>query len=124
MIFLFKIMKKKMILIIGLIIYLIIAFVSEIFFREPLYKKSVEYMRKMKQNKFLDFFYFFWSYFFLFFQMFCGGIFTFFMYPINIFFCNFSYELIYYIYIKIIICFSKTILGLIYRKRKRKERLF
>ena len=86
-------MKKKMILIIGLIIYLIIAFVSEIFFREPLYKKSVEYMRKMKQNKFLDFFYFFWSYPFLFFQMFCGGIFTFFMYPINIFFCNFSYEL-------------------------------
>ena len=86
-------MKKKMILIIGLIIYLIFAFVSEIFYRESLYKISVEYMKKMEQNKFLDYFNYFWSYPFLFIQMLCGTIFTFFMYPINIFFCNFSYEL-------------------------------
>ena len=86
-------MKKKIILIIGLIIYLIIAFVTEIFYREPLYKKSVKYIEKMAHNKFLDFFNFFWSYPFLFIQMLCGIITTFFKYPINIFFCNFSYEL-------------------------------
>lgn len=86
-------MKKKMILIIGLIIYLIIAFVSEIFYREPLYKKSIEYMKKMIQNKFLDYFNFFWSFPYLIIQMFCGILITFLFYPINIFFCNFSYEL-------------------------------
>ena len=87
-------MKKKMIIIILLIIYLIFAFVSEIFYREPLYRKSVEYIERIDRTKFLDFFNFFLSYPFLFIQMFCGMIFTFFMYPIHVFFCNLAYELI------------------------------
>jgi len=54
-------MKKKAVLIICLIIYLIIVFTSEIFYREPLYEISVEYIEKIKQEGFSFYFNLFWS---------------------------------------------------------------
>ena len=83
-------MNKKLILTIGLIIYLIIAFVTEIFYRNKLYDKSVDYIEKIKQDGFFKFFYFFWSYIFAFGTMLIGLIITLFCYPINIFYSHLS----------------------------------
>ena len=52
-------MNKKLIITIGLIIYLIIAFVTEIFYRNKLYDKSVDYIEKIDQDGFFKYFYFF-----------------------------------------------------------------
>ena len=83
-------MNKKLILTIGLIIYLIIAFVTEIFYRSKLYDKSVDYIEKLSQDGFFKYFYFFWSYIFAFGTMLIGMIIIFIFYPINIFYSYLS----------------------------------
>ena len=78
-------MKKKAVQIICLIVYLIIIFMTEIFYREPLYELSVEYIEKIKQEGFPFYFNYFWSMIFLYGMMFVGTIITLFFYPIHIF---------------------------------------
>ena len=95
-------MNKKLIFIICLIIYLIAAFVTEIFYRNKLYKKSIEYIEKIKQNGFFHYFYFFWSMIFLYGMMAVGILLTFIFYPINIFYCHLSVE-IFFIFIMCIL---------------------
>ena len=89
-------MNKKLLLTIGLIIYLIIAFVTEIFYRNKLYDKSVDYIEKIDQDGFFKYFYFFWSYIFLFGSMSIGIIITFILYPINIFYSYLSIQLFFF----------------------------
>ena len=48
-------MNKKQIFILCLIIYLIIVFVTEIFYRNKLYDKSVEYIENIKQDGFFHY---------------------------------------------------------------------
>ena len=88
-------MNKKLIITIGLIIYLIIAFVTEIFYRNKLYDKSVDYIEKIDQDGFFKYFYFFWSYIFIFGSMSIGIIITFILYPIYIFFSYLSIQLFF-----------------------------
>ena len=86
-------MTKKAVLIICLIIYLIIVFTSEIFYREPLYEISVEYIEKIKQEGFPFYFNLFWSKIFFYGLMFFGTLLVLFCYPIHIFFCNISIQI-------------------------------
>ena len=95
-------MNKKLIFIICLIIYLIAAFVTEKFYRNKLYEKSIEYIEKIKQNGFFHYFYFFWSMIFLYVMMAVGILLTFIFYPINIFYCHLSVE-IFFIFIMCIL---------------------
>jgi len=83
-------MKKKTVLIICLIIYLIIVFITEIFYREPLYRISVNYIKEIDQKGFPLYFNFFWSMIFLYGMMVIGTLIVLLYYPINIFFCNVS----------------------------------
>ena len=83
-------MKKKTVLIICLIIYLIIVFITEIFYREPLYRISVNYIKEIDQKGFPLYFNFFWSMIFLYGMMVIGTLIVLLNYPINIFFCNVS----------------------------------
>ena len=84
-------MTTKIILLICLIIYLIAIFGVEFAYRNVLYEKSVEYIETLEQEGFNKYFSFFWSIIYI------GGIFsagistTLIHYPINIFFCHFSY---------------------------------
>ena len=83
-------MKKKTVLIICLIAYLIIIFITEIFYREPLYGVSVKYIKSIKQEGFPFYFNYFWSMIFLYGMMLAGTLITLLFYPINIYFCNIS----------------------------------
>ena len=83
-------MIKKRVLKICLIAYLIIAFITEIFYREPLYEISVKYIKKIKQEGFPFYFNYFWSMIFLYGMICVGTLITLLCYPINIFFCNIS----------------------------------
>ena len=87
-------MENKTVLIICLITYLVIAFISEIFYREPLYEISVNYIEKIKQEGFPFYFNFFWTYIFFYGMMFVGTLISLICYPINIFFCNIAIEII------------------------------
>ena len=98
--------KKKIIYIICLIFYLIIVFVTEIFYRDKLYEFSVKYEKKIKQEGFLHYFYFFWSYIFIYGMLLIGAIIVMLLYPINIFFC--------YITIIITLIFTMCLLKSIY----------
>jgi membrane-associated phospholipid phosphatase len=86
-------MEKKIVLIICLISYLIIVFITEIFYREPLYKISVEYIENIKQEGFPFYFNLFWSQIFFYGLMFIGTLIALLCYPINIFFCNISIQI-------------------------------
>ena len=77
--------KKKIIMIIGLIVYLIIIFVTEIFYRKPLFDRSVVYEESIKQSGFLHYFYFFWSYIFIYSMLVIGVLIVLLFYPYNIF---------------------------------------
>ena len=83
-------MQKKTILIICLIAYLIIIFVTEIFYREPLYEISIKYIKTIKQEGFQFYFNYFWSMIFLYGMILVGTLITLLFCPINIFFCNIS----------------------------------
>ena len=87
-------MNKKHIIIICLIIYLIIAFVTEKFYRDKLYDFSVEYIDKIEQKGFFYYFYFFWSMIFLYLMMLIGFLLTLFFCPINIHFSFLTIEII------------------------------
>ena len=118
-------MKRKIIYIIFLIFYLAIVFGTEPLYREPLYEMSVEYIEKMEQNGFLHYFYFFWSGIVLFGMMSFGIIIVLLNYPINIFFCNISIQLI----LIFIMCLFKSLYSSsrpfwdIYNKKKDLEDL-
>ena len=86
-------MKKKAVLIICLIVYLIIIFTTEIFYREPLYELSVEYIEKIKQEGFPFYFNLFWSTIFFYGLMFVGTLIPLLCYPITTFFCNISIQI-------------------------------
>ena len=86
-------MKKKVMLIICLIVYLIIVFTTEIFYREPLYKISVEYIENIKQEGFPFYFNLFWSKIFFYGLIFIGTLIALLYYPINIFFCNITIQI-------------------------------
>ena len=86
-------MKKNTVLIICLIVYLIIVYITEIFYREPLYEISVEYIEKIKQEGFPYYFNLFWSNIFFYGLMFIGTLIPLLCYPINIFFCNISIQI-------------------------------
>jgi membrane-associated phospholipid phosphatase len=79
--------KKKKIYIICLFFYLIIVFVTEIFYRGKLYKFSINFEEKIKQEGFLHYFCFFWSYIFIYGMLLIGTILVMFLYPLNILFC-------------------------------------
>jgi membrane-associated phospholipid phosphatase len=98
--------KKKKIYIICLIFYLIIVFVTEIFYRNKLYELSVEFEEKINQKGFLHYFYFFWSYIFIYGMLLVGTIIVMFLYPINILFC--------YLAIIITLTFTMCLLKSIY----------
>lgn len=98
--------KKKIIYIICLIFYLIIVFITEIFYRDKLYNFSVEYEQKIKQKGFLHYFYFFWSYIFIYGMLLIGVIIVMLLYPLNILFC--------YITIVITLIFTMCLLKSIY----------
>ena len=86
-------MEKKTILIICLIVYLILIFTTEIFYRESLYKLSVEYIEKIKQEGFPFYFNLFWSTIFFYGLMFIGTLIPLLCYPITTFFCNISIQI-------------------------------
>ena len=79
-------MNKKQIFIYCLIFYLIIAFVSEIFYRNKLYNESVKYIEKIDQEGFFHYFYYFWSNIFLYGMIGIGLLIILFFYPFFIFF--------------------------------------
>lgn len=98
-------MSKKTILIFSLIIYLIVAFVTEIFYREDLYEISLKYIKEIKQKGFFHYFYFFWSYIFLSGMIGVGLYITLVFYPIHIFVTFFSL----FIFIISIMCLLKSL---------------
>ena len=85
-------MKKNTVLIICLIVYLIIVYITEIFYREPLYEISVEYIEKIKQEGFPFYFNLFWSNIFFYGLMFIGTLIILLCYPINIFFVIYQFK--------------------------------
>jgi hypothetical protein len=87
-------MNKRIILIICLIVYLLIVFGTEFFYRKKLYELSLEYIEKIEQSGFFYYFYFFWSMIFLYGMMALGIIITLIYYPLNIFFAHLSILLI------------------------------
>ena len=89
----------------GLLIYLIIVFGTEILYREKLYKFSVEYEEKIKQSGFLHYFYFFWSYIFIYGMMLAATIIVILLYPYNVSACYIAIEL----FLIFIMCFLKSI---------------
>ena len=97
--------KKKIIYIICLIVYLIIVFVTEIFYRNKLYEVSVEFEEKIKQSGFLHYFYFFWSNIFLYGMLIVLVIFVMFLYPLNVLYCI----IVIIISLIFIMCFLKSI---------------
>ena len=97
---------KKIIFIIGLIIYLLIAFGTECLYRNKLYVKSLDYEDDIKQHGFFHDFYFFWAIIFLILMMSLGISITLLYYPKNIFFSYFS--------IPMILAFTMCILKSIY----------
>ena len=99
-------MNKKLIILFCLIIYLLITFGTEIFYRDRLYEISVEYIENISQKGFFHYFYFFWSIIFLFSMMGIGLFITLFFYPINTFFI--------YVSIQIILVFIMCILKSLY----------
>ena len=84
-------MERKNIFLICLLIYLIIVFSVEFAYRNVLYEKSIEYIEKIYQGGFNKYFYFFWSYIYMIGVVTIGILITLFHYPINIFFCHFSF---------------------------------
>ena len=87
-------MNKKSIFTYSLFIYLIIAFITEIFYRNKLYNDSIKYIEKIKQDGFFHYFYYFWSNIFLYGIMALGLLIILFFYPFNIFFSYTSVVLI------------------------------
>lgn len=83
-------MNQKQKFIIYFIIFLVIVFITEIFYRKPLYKLSVKYIKTIKQIGFFHNFYSFWAIFFIRITNYSGIIITILFYPINIFFCHSS----------------------------------
>lgn len=82
--------EKKIIYIIGLIIYLLFAFGSECLYRKKLYDESVDFEEDIDQDGFWHHFFYFWAMIFLYSSMGIGVIVTLFYYPINITFSYFS----------------------------------
>ena len=87
-------MNKKSIFTIGLIIYLIIVFSTEIIYRERLYKFSVEYIDKIDQDGFFHKISYFWSFIFFYLMQIIGIYITLFFYPITVGYCHISLEVI------------------------------
>lgn len=87
-------MNTKQKYIIGIIIALIIIFVTEIFYRRPLYDLSVEYISKIKQTGFFHKFYIFWAKYFNKIINYAGIFFTILFCPLNIFFSHLSSQYI------------------------------
>ena len=85
---------KKIIYIFGLLIYLVIAFVTEYFYRDKLYEKSLDYEEDIKQHGFFHDFYFFWAIIFLIAMLSLGLLITLLCYPINTFFSYFSIPMV------------------------------
>ena len=97
--------KKTIIYIKCLIIYLIVVFITENFYRNKLYELSVEFEEKIKQSGFLHYFYFFWSYIFIYGMMFIATVIVMVNYPYNVFLCYITIE----IGLIFIMCFLKSI---------------
>ena len=83
-------MNTKQKYIIGIIIVLIIIFVTEIFYRRPLYDLSVKYISQIKQTGFFHEFYIFWARDFNKIINYAGIFFTILFCPLNIFFSHLS----------------------------------
>lgn len=98
-------MHKKLIYIICLIFYIIIAFITEIFYRNTLYDKSIEYTKQIKQDGFFHYFYYFWSNIFFYGMIAFGLIITFLLYPINIFYSHMAIIL----FLILIMCILKSL---------------
>ena len=98
-------MNKKQIIAICLIIYLIIAFGTEILYRGKLYNKSVEYIEKIEQKGFFHYFYFFWSMIYIYLMLIMALFYTLFFCPINIYFSFLSIELL----LVFIMCILKSL---------------
>ena len=54
-------MEKKTLYSLGLAIYLLFVFLSEIAYRNGFYNASVEYIKEIEQGGFLEYFYVFWG---------------------------------------------------------------
>lgn len=96
---------KKIIFIFCLIIYLIIAFGTEYFYRDKLYDISIKYIENIKQDGFFHYFYFFWSMVFLILIIIFGILITLLFYPISIFFSFLSIQII----LSFIMCILKSV---------------
>ena len=97
--------KKKIIYIICFIIYLIVVFVTEIFYRNKLYDISVDYEEKIKQTGALNKFYFFWSSIFIYLVLGLGTIVVLILYPYNVFLSYVTIEVTLYF----IMCLFKSV---------------
>jgi len=93
LLFYFK-MNIKQKYIIGIIIALIIIFVTEIFYRRPLYDFSVEYISKIRQSGFFHNFYIFWAKYFNQIINYTGIFCTILFCPLNTFFSHLSSQYI------------------------------
>jgi membrane-associated phospholipid phosphatase len=87
-------MNIKQKYIIGIVIALIIIFVTEIFYRRPLYDLSVKYISKIKQTGFFHKFYIFWANDFNKIINYTGIFFTILFCPLNTFFSHLSSQYI------------------------------
>jgi len=87
-------MEKKTLYSLGLAIYLLFVFLSEIAYRNGFYNASVEYIKEIEQGGFLEYFYVFWG-LIVFYGIIGAGIFiTLVFYPLNIFIVYLLYEVI------------------------------
>ena len=87
-------MNIKQKYIIGIVIVLIIIFVTEIFYRRPLYDLSVKYISKIQQTGFFHNFYIFWAKDFNIIINYTGIFFTILFCPLNTFFSHLSSQYI------------------------------
>lgn len=87
-------MNKRQKFCLFLIIFFILIFISEIFYRRPLYDLSVQYISKIKQEGFFHNFYIFWSKYFLSIINISGILITNLFYPLHVFFSHISVQAI------------------------------
>ena len=103
-------MKKRLILIICLITYFIIVFGTEYFYRDKLYKLSLDYIKTINQKGFFNYFYFFWSVIYQFFLLAIGLTIPLLFFPIHTGFT--------YISIITTLTFSMTLLKSLYSQSR------